>query len=73
MADSQFDVRSELLNNLLSKVEEDPFPSITMMDIIEQLLTPDDVPRYAKVLLSKVVDEQFPSVTMLRRIQGLSG
>jgi hypothetical protein len=73
VADRKYDVRSELLKNLISKVEDDPFPSNTMLDLIEQLLTPDDVPGYARVLMSKVADEQFPSMTMLRRIQGVSG
>jgi hypothetical protein len=60
------------LDNLLSKVEQDPYPSLTMLDLIEELLGPDDVPKYAKVLLSKVADEKFPSVSMLARIRDLA-
>jgi hypothetical protein len=67
-----FDVRSALLDNLLSKVEEDPFPSLTMLDMIEELLQPEDLPKYAKLLLSKVADERFPSVSMLARIRDLA-
>ncbi len=72
MSERRFDVRSELLGSLLRHVDNDPYPSITMLDMIEELLTPDDVPRYAKVLLSKVTDEQFPSVSMLARIRDLA-
>ena len=72
MADTQYDVRSELLKNLLSKVEQDPYPSLTMLNLIEELLTPDEVPQYARVLLDKVADEQFPSVSMLVRIRDLA-
>ena len=72
MAETDFDVRSELLNNLLGKVKNDPYPSITMMKMIEELLTPADVPRYAQILLAKVADEQFPSVSMLARIRDLA-
>ncbi len=72
MADTQYDVRSELLKNLLSKVEQDPYPSLTMLNLIEELLTPDEVPQYARVLLEKVADEQFPSVSMLSRIRDLA-
>ena len=72
VAERDFDVRSELLSNLLNKVKEDPYPSITMLDMIEELLTPPDVPRYAEILLSKVADEQFPSVSMLARIRDLA-
>ena len=72
MPDNGFDVRTELLNNLLEKVDNDPFPSITMLDQIEELLTPGDVPRYAQVLLRKVEGEQFPSVSMVQRIAALA-
>ena len=72
MAETQYDVRSELLKNLLSKVEQDPYPSLTMLNLIEELLTPDDVPTYARLLLGKVADEQFPSVSMLARIRDLA-
>ena len=72
MAETRFDVRSELLNQLLDKVTADLYPSETMLDMIEELLTPADVPRYARVLLSKVADDQFPSVSMLARIRDLT-
>lgn len=72
MTETRFDVRSELLSHLLDKVSTDLYPSDTMLDMIEELLTPDDVPRYAKVLLGKVADDQFPSVSMLARIRDLA-
>lgn len=72
MAESQYDVRSELLRNLLSRVKEDPYPSTTMMDMIEELLTPHDVPRYVQILMSKISEERFPSVSMLQRVKNLA-
>jgi len=54
VADREYDVRAELVNQLLHKVDEDPFPSPTMMNQIEALLTPDELPRYARVLLNKI-------------------
>ncbi|GGB35305.1 hypothetical protein GCM10011492_27480 [Flexivirga endophytica] len=71
MASSAPDTRSKLLNTLLSKIEDDPYPSGTYMDLAEELLTPDDLPRYVEVLFAKVDGERFPSVTMLRRLQNL--
>ena len=71
MAD-QYDVRKELLDSLIRKVDAEPFPSLTMLDMIEELLTPDDVPAYAQMLMRKVEDEQFPSVSMLHRISQLT-
>jgi hypothetical protein len=72
VADNKGDVRSALLQRLMEKVEEDPFPSITMLDTIEELLHPEDVQKYADLLLDKVANERFPSVTMISRIRGLA-
>ncbi|MGN6575923.1 MAG: hypothetical protein ACTHKG_09555 [Nocardioides sp.] len=68
----QFDPRKALLQSLLRKVAEDPYPSTTMLDTIEELLTPDDVPGYAKVLLQHIEDDRFPSVPMIDRLRDLA-
>ena len=73
MADKPTDVRAQLLQTLLEHVEEDQFPSTTMMDTIEEMLTPDDVEQYAGVLLAKVADDTYPSLGMIRRIRDLIG
>ena len=72
MAEREYDVRVELLRQLLHKVHEDPFPSTTMLDQIEELLTPDEVPAYARILLAKVEDDTFPSTSMIQRIAALT-
>lgn len=72
MAQDSSDVRSQLLRSLMRKIENEPYPSNSMMDTIEQLLTPDDVLGYAKVLLSHIDDDQFPSISMIDRIRNLS-
>ena len=72
MAEREYDVRVELLRQLMQKVHEDPYPSSTMLDQIEELLTPNEVPAYARVLLAKVEDENFPSVSMIQRIAALT-
>jgi len=72
VAERQFDPRKELLRSLIDKVADDPYPSTTMMDTIEELLTPEDVPAYAKVLLQHIDGDQFPSTTMIDRLRNLS-
>jgi hypothetical protein len=62
------DPRAQLLDLLLEKVEDDAYPSSTMLDFIEQLLQPDDVPAYAAVLMRKVGSEVYPSVSIMRRL-----
>jgi hypothetical protein len=73
VADKPTDVRAQLLQTLLEHVEEDQYPSTTMMDTIEEMLTPDDVEQYAGVLLAKVADDTYPSLGMIRRIRDLTG
>ena len=65
-------VRSRLLAALMDKVRADTYPSTTMLDTIEELLTPDDVDDYTDLLLSKIEDDQFPSIPMLNRVKNLT-
>jgi hypothetical protein len=62
------DVRGEILDLLMLKVAGDRFPSSTMMDMIEQLMGPDDVPVYAGILIDKIKADRYPSVPMMRRL-----
>ena len=64
-------VRSQLLDALMEKVEDDPYPSNTMLDMIEELLEPNEVATYAGALLARIREDKFPSIPMLKRIQGL--
>ena len=74
MADSpQEQVRAQLLKVLLAKIDEDPYPSVTMMNVAEELLSPDDLEGYAQILMNKVTADQFPSIPMIDRIRDLVG
>ena len=53
---------------LLQKIASDRNPSITMMNIVEELLAPDDIPTYVGVLMDKVKTERYPSLAMIRRL-----
>jgi hypothetical protein len=69
MADNEDDVRVQLLEALMDKVEADPYPSSTMLDIIESLLRrPDDVEAYAELLLSRIREDTFPSLSLIQRV-----
>jgi hypothetical protein len=67
-ADS-FDARAELVSMLIEKVEEDQYPSTTMLDMLEQNLTPEDVPVYVAMLTRRIRSDRFPSIPMLSRLQ----
>ncbi|KAE8765797.1 hypothetical protein [Georgenia thermotolerans] len=66
-----YDVRSALLRALMEKVHDDPYPSATMLDMIESLLEPREVPIYVEELLDRVRADRFPSIDMLQRIDRL--
>jgi hypothetical protein len=68
----QYSTRGALLELLMERVESDPYPSTTMLNLIEELLTPEDVPVYAEVLLGHIREAQFPSIPMLNRLHRLA-
>jgi hypothetical protein len=70
-SDSEYDVRREVLRMLMGKVAEDNYPSATMLDMIEQMLSPDEVPAYAELLMQKIRDDRFPSIPLLNRVMAL--
>ncbi len=63
--------RAAMLDLLLSKVQEDRYPSASMLDLLEQILTPDELPAYAAVLMEKIADDTYPSASMMKRILAL--
>jgi hypothetical protein len=70
-AAEQYDVRREILDILLTNVANDRHPSATMMDLIEQLIGPEERPIYVQVLLDKLRQDRHPSIPMMRRIMAL--
>ncbi len=63
--------RGQLLAVLLEKVQNDRYPSSTMLDLIEELLTPEEQPAYVVFLQDKVREDQFPSIPFIRRLAAL--
>lgn len=70
MSDAQrYSARRELLEVLMDKANDETYPSTTMLDLIEDLLTPDEVPGYARWLMSRIDADRFPSISLIRRVQ----
>jgi hypothetical protein len=57
-----------LVEMLLDKIRDDPYPSATQMSIIEQVIPRPLIPDYLDVLIDKAAHDDFPSIPMLRRI-----
>jgi hypothetical protein len=66
-------IRDSVLDALLEKVDTDRYPSPTMLDDIERILTPWRRDDYAEVLLAKLRTDRFPSHAMIERLLRLSG
>jgi hypothetical protein len=71
MPDQSTDARNQLLQALLSKVAEDTYPSTTMMDAIEEMLTPETFEDYVQILIGHVENDQYPSIPMIARLRDL--
>ena len=63
-----YDLRSEILQELWRRVEADTYPSATLMDRIERLLLPGEVPDYAELLMQKIRPELYPSIVLINRV-----
>ena len=64
--------RKGLVDALLEKIEADPYPSSSMLDVLESILRPEEVAAYAEVLLEHIRQDTFPSLTLINRVQSLT-
>jgi hypothetical protein len=67
----QNQARAELVATLLEKVRTDQYPSTTMLDLIEDLLTPEETPAYVVFLQDRIRSERYPSIPLLKRLSQL--
>ncbi|HEY3531277.1 MAG TPA: hypothetical protein VGK78_19195 [Nocardioides sp.] len=63
------DLHRQILDLLLDKVRDDPYPSTTHLDLIEQIIRDDETDEYASILMERVSGEHYPSLDILRRLQ----
>ena len=61
-------IRDEMVDMLLERIAAERNPSVSMMDLVEQLLAPDEVPVYVWILWDKVKNERFPNLNLMRRL-----
>jgi hypothetical protein len=66
------EARNAISRILLEKVRQDKYPSVTQMEMIEQLMPPYLLRDYINVLLEKVVLDSRPSIPLMRRIAKIS-
>lgn len=66
------DTRTQLFRLLLDKVAQDQYPSSTMLDMIEKIVTPEELPEYTEMLMAKIEGEQYPSYDLIQRLNVLT-
>jgi hypothetical protein len=66
-------LRQRYVQILLDRVREDPYPSMSYMDMLEASVNdPEQLVEYMEALLEKVEATRFPSLSMLSRIQRIA-
>ena len=65
---SRDEAQGWLVQTLLEKIRNDPYPSATQMQILEESLPREMIPDYLEVLIEKAQRDSMPSIPMLRRI-----
>jgi hypothetical protein len=67
-------LRRRIADSLLDKIKEEQYPSVTMMNRVESVISNDreELSDYAEVLLEKVEESRFPSIDMLKRLDRLA-
>jgi hypothetical protein len=56
---------------LLDRIRGDRYPSVTYMDMLEEIATPRVMVEYTMHLFERIESEPHPSLPMMRRVQGL--
>jgi hypothetical protein len=65
-------LRSRYLDLLFKQVSDSRYPSITMLERVEQAITDHErATEYVNLLLDTMEQDSYPSPTMLDRVRGL--
>ena len=66
------EARTAFARLLLERVRQDKYPSVSHMELIEQVIPATVMREYLNVLLEKVAQDSAPSIPMLARIARIS-
>ena len=56
---------------LLDRIRGERYPSVTYMDMLEEIATPRVMVEYTMHLFERIESETFPSLPMMKRVNGL--
>ena len=69
--EQQQEIRATFVENLIQRVSRDPYPSTTMLDLIEESMELDHVEQYAQALIDKIEQDEYPSLALIDRVRAL--
>lgn len=69
--EQQQEIRHAFVGDLIERVSSDPYPSTTMLDLIEESMGPEEVGEYARALMDKISQDDFPSLDLMNRVRAL--
>jgi len=67
-AERSEEVRAELVRTLLEKINQDTYPSTTMLNLLEELLHDEELPEYVMFLQQRIAADQYPSIPLMDRL-----
>jgi hypothetical protein len=56
---------------LLERIRAERYPSVTYMDMLEEIATPQMMVEYTMHLFERIESETYPSPPMMKRVQRL--
>ena len=72
MSKESENARAALVETLLKKIDEDTYPSTTMLNLLEELLTEEELPAYAMWLRQRIENDKYPSIPMIDRLVSIA-
>lgn len=68
----QTDVRRSLVESLREYIRRDRFPSQGMLELLEEILHPEEWPDYLALLVEKLQQDRYPSLELAKRAARLA-
>ena len=69
---SAAELRERIMKPMLDEIAEVQYPSVTMLDRVESMLTSREaLAGYAETLVEKIEASRFPSSSLLKRLDAL--
>ena len=66
------EARAALVKTLLQKINEDTYPSTTMLDLLEELLHDEELPDYVLFLQERIRADKYPSIPLMNRLVNIA-